>query len=68
MDTTKRKVVAAFIGDRSKKSGKKLWDLLTKVYHKKGVFYTDKYKSCRGVFPKKTVETSGKNYWANKYD
>lgn len=55
MDTSTRKVVAAFVGDRSKKSAKNLWKLLPEAYRKQSIIYTDHWKSYRGVIPKKQL-------------
>lgn len=43
MDVKTRQVLAFYIGDRSKRSARKLWKVIPEVYQQNAVFYTDQY-------------------------
>jgi IS1 family transposase len=51
MDIKTRQVVAFYIGDRSKRSARKLWKAIPEVYKQKAVFYTDQYVGYLGIIP-----------------
>jgi insertion element IS1 protein InsB len=51
MDTTSRQIIAFHIGDRSRKSAKKLWTKMPVAYRQQATFYTDQYVVCEGVIP-----------------
>jgi insertion element IS1 protein InsB len=51
MDATTRQVVAFDVGDRSRKSAKRLWAKIPDVYRQHATFYTDQYVVYEGVIP-----------------
>ena len=46
-----RQVIAFYVGDRSKRSARKLWKKIPAVYRQHATFYTDDYASYQGVIP-----------------
>jgi insertion element IS1 protein InsB len=51
MDVKTRQIIAFHIGDRSRKSIKKLWAKIPKAYRQQATFYTDQYVVYKGVIP-----------------
>jgi IS1 family transposase len=51
MDATTRQVMAFYIGDRSRRSAKRLWAKIPQVYRQHATFYTDQYGVYEGVIP-----------------
>lgn len=51
LDVRTRQVIAFHVGDRSRKSAKKLWDNIPEVYRQRATFYTDLYDVYDGVIP-----------------
>ena len=51
MDVKTKQVLAFYIGDRSKRSARKLWKAIPNVYKQNAVFYTDQYKGYPGIIP-----------------
>jgi insertion element IS1 protein InsB len=51
MDARSRQVVAFHVGDRSRKSAKRLWAKIPRAYRQHAVFYTDQYVVYEGVIP-----------------
>jgi insertion element IS1 protein InsB len=51
MDATSRQVIAFHIGDRSRRSAKRLWAKIPLVYRQHATFYTDQYVVYEGVIP-----------------
>ena len=51
MDVKTRQIIAFFVGDRSRESAKKLWELIPQDYRDKATFYTDDWHSYKGVIP-----------------
>ena len=51
MDTQTRQVIAFHVGERSRKSARKLWKKIPAVYQDLATFYTDAYQPYRGVIP-----------------
>src|SRR5262245_36848340 len=51
MDAKTRQVIAFHVGDRSRKSAKRLWAKLPQTYHQHATFYTDQYVVYEGVIP-----------------
>ena len=52
LDKGTKKVIAFHVGDRSKRSARKLWVAIPARYKKNGIFYTDLYVSYDRVIPK----------------
>ena len=52
IDASTRKVIAFYVGDRSKRSARRLWEAIPARYKTGGIFYTDLYVSYGGVIPK----------------
>ena len=50
-DTHSRQVLAFHVGDRSRKSAKKLWDKIPAAYKSQATFYTDEWEAYQGVIP-----------------
>ena len=53
MDVHTRQIIAFHVGDRSKKSGKKLWKKIPKQIRQESIFYTDQYSVYESIIPKK---------------
>jgi insertion element IS1 protein InsB len=51
MDATSRQVIAFHVGDRSRKSAKRLWVKIPHAYRQHAMFYTDQYVVYTGVIP-----------------
>ena len=51
MDATSRQVMAFRVGDRSRKSAKRLWTKIPHAYRQHAMFYTDQYVVYEGVIP-----------------
>ena len=59
LDAQSRQVVAFHIGNRSKRSARKLWKKIPAVYREQAIFWTDGYASYPGCDPCGT--TSGRD-------
>ena len=46
-----RQVLAFHVGDRSRRSARKLWKKIPPVYREHATFYTDSYQAYKGVIP-----------------
>jgi insertion element IS1 protein InsB len=51
MDAKTRQVIAFHVGDRSRKSAKRLWAKIPRAYRQHATFYTDQYVVYAGVIP-----------------
>jgi insertion element IS1 protein InsB len=51
MDAETRRVLAFHVGDRSRKSAKRLWAKIPHAYRQHTIFYTDQYVVYEGVIP-----------------
>jgi insertion element IS1 protein InsB len=51
MDATSRQVIAFHVGDRSRRSAKRLWAKIPMAYRQHATFYTDQYVVYKGVIP-----------------
>ena len=51
MDAKSRQIIGFHVGDRSRKSARKLWAEIPKVYRQHATFYTDQYVVYVGVIP-----------------
>jgi insertion element IS1 protein InsB len=51
MDTKTRQIIGFHIGDRSRKSARKLWAKIPQAYRRHATFYTDQYVVYEGVIP-----------------
>src|SRR5215475_5378783 len=51
MDAKTRQVIAFHVGDRSRKSAKRLWAKIPYAYRQHATFYTDQYVVYEGVIP-----------------
>ncbi|HEV8712446.1 MAG TPA: IS1 family transposase [Candidatus Binatia bacterium] len=51
MDATSRQVIAFHVGDRSRRSAKRLWAKIPAAYRQHATFYTDQYVVYEGVIP-----------------
>src|ERR671919_524486 len=51
MDARTRQVIAFHVGDRSRKSAKRLWAMIPHIYRQHATFYTDQYVVYAGVIP-----------------
>ena len=51
MDTKTRQIIAFHVGDRSRKSARRLWAKIPEVYRQQARFYTDQYVVYEGVIP-----------------
>jgi insertion element IS1 protein InsB len=51
MDAKSRQVIAFHVGDRSRRSAKRLWAKIPQAYRRQATFYTDQYVAYKGVIP-----------------
>ena len=51
MDAKTRQVIAFHVGDRSRRSAKRLWTKIPQAYRQHATFYTDQYVVYEGVIP-----------------
>ena len=51
MDAMSRQVIAFHVGDRSRRSAKRLWAKMPEAYRQHAIFYTDQYVVYKGVIP-----------------
>ena len=51
MDAITRQVMAFHVGDRSRRSAKRLWAKIPERYRQHATFYTDQYVVYEGVIP-----------------
>jgi insertion element IS1 protein InsB len=51
MDVKTRQIIAFHVGDRSRKSARRLWAKIPKAYRQQATFYTDQYVVYEGVIP-----------------
>jgi IS1 family transposase/transposase-like protein len=51
MDAKSRQIIGFHVGDRSRKSARKLWANIPKAYRRHATFYTDQYVVYTGVIP-----------------
>ncbi len=51
MDAKTRQVIAFYVGDRSRRSAKRLWAKIPEAYRQHATFYTDQYVVYAGVIP-----------------
>jgi insertion element IS1 protein InsB len=51
MDAKTRQVIAFHVGDRSRRSAKRLWAKMPAAYRQHATFYTDQYVVYAGVIP-----------------
>jgi insertion element IS1 protein InsB len=51
MDAKTRQVIAFHVGDRSRRSAKRLWAKIPHAYRQHATFYTDQYVVYKGVIP-----------------
>jgi insertion element IS1 protein InsB len=64
MDATTRQVIAFHVGDRSRRSAKRLWAKIPLAYRQHAMFYTDQYVVYAGVIP--AAQHRAINKWARK--
>jgi insertion element IS1 protein InsB len=51
MNAKTRQVIAFHVGDRSRRSAKRLWAKIPQAYRQHATFYTDQYVAYDGVIP-----------------
>jgi insertion element IS1 protein InsB len=51
MDTKSRQIIAFHVGDRSRKSARRLWAKIPLAYRQHATFHTDQYVVYEGVIP-----------------
>ncbi len=51
LDTETKQVIAFYVGDRSRRSAKKLWQRIPAVYREQAIFYTDAWEAYKEVIP-----------------
>lgn len=53
IDRNSRKIVGCFVGDRTRKSARKLWAALPEIYQRSTFIYTDFWQDYKTVIPPK---------------
>ncbi len=51
MDAKSHQVIAFHVGDRSRRSARKLWKKIPEMHREQATFYTDAYQAYQGVIP-----------------
>ncbi|MBD2309526.1 IS1 family transposase [Chroococcidiopsis sp. FACHB-1243] len=54
IDRNSRKIVGCFVGDRTRKSARKLWTSLPEIYQQSALVYTDFWQAYKTVIPSKS--------------
>jgi len=60
IDRNSRKIVGCYIGDRTRKSARKLWASLPEIYQQSAFVYTDYWQAYKTVIPPKRHKAVGK--------
>jgi len=60
IDRRSGKIVGCFVGDRTKKSARKLWASLPDIYQQRAFAYTDFWQAYKTVIPHKRHKAVGK--------
>lgn len=60
IDRNSRKIVGCFVGDRTRKSARKLWASLPEIYQQSAFTYTDFWQAYNTVIPPKRHRAVGK--------
>ncbi|MBV8887141.1 MAG: IS1 family transposase [Chroococcidiopsidaceae cyanobacterium CP_BM_RX_35] len=60
IDRNSRKIIGCYIGDRTRKSARKLWASLPEVYQQSAFAYTDFWQAYKTVIPHKRHRAVGK--------
>jgi len=60
IDRDSRKIVGCFVGDRTRKSARKLWASLPEIYQQSAFVYTDFWQAYKIVIPHKRHRAIGK--------
>ena len=60
IDRNSRKIVGYFVGDRTRKSARKLWASLSEVYQQCAFAYTDFWQAYKTVIPHESHRAVGK--------
>ena len=60
IDRNSRKIVGCFVGDRTRKSARKLWASLPEIYQQGAFAYTDFWQAYKTVIPPKHHKAVGK--------
>jgi len=60
IDRNSRKIVGCFVGDRTRKSARKLWASLPEIYQQSAFAYTDFWQAYKTVIPHKRHRAVGK--------
>lgn len=60
IDRNSRKIIGCFLGDRTRRSVRKLWASLPEVYRQYAIAYTDFWQAYKTVFPPKHHRAVGK--------
>ena len=67
IDADTREIVGAYIGDRSRRSAKKLWMSIPAVYRQCAICYTDFWEAYSEVLPSKRHKAVGKETGKTSY-
>ena len=51
IDVDSKQVIAFYVGDRSRKSARKLWERIPLIYRQQATFDTDNWEAYKGVIP-----------------
>ena len=51
IDAGSKQIIAFYVGDRSRKSARKLWDRIPLIYRQQASFDTDDWQAYKGVIP-----------------
>lgn len=60
LDRDTRKIVGLYIGDRTQKGAKGLWDSIPLEYKENSFFYTDFWESYNSILPEQRNQSVGK--------
>ena len=67
IDRNSRKIIGCFVGDRTRKSARKLWASLPEVYQQCAIAYTDFWQAYKTVIPHERHRAVGKETGLTNY-
>jgi insertion element IS1 protein InsB len=67
LDVTTREIVGVYVGDRSRKGARQLWQSLPPVYRQCAVCYSDFWEAYEQVIPSKRHRAVGKETGKTNY-
>ena len=67
LDMWTRQVIAFYVGDRSRRSARKLWQRIPAVYREQAIFYTDAWESIQRSDSCRSTSDLCQKHWAHQH-